>query len=132
MIFQLARDVKVNRAHYERLVEQRERLRSQLEKTTSNLKDVIVGGSRKSNFDNILNKLQEVENSIKELEYEYQVYQKELNRLESIFKEYCDKEQLIYMDYKIRKYSPAKICMKYGISKSTLYRIINKLESELL
>jgi glutamate synthase domain-containing protein 1 len=132
MIFEIAKDIKVNRLQYEMLDEKRQRLRAKLEKTTSNLKDVIVGGSRASTFDITLNKLQEIENRITELDYEYQVRINELSRLENIFKEYHDTEQLIYIDYKIKKYSIVKILMKYGISKTTLYRIIKKIESELI
>ena len=132
MILELAKDIKVNRLQYEMLDEKRQRLRAKLEKTTSNLKDVIVGGSRSSTFDITLSKIQEIENRIQELNYEYQVRLNELSRLENIFKEYNDNEQLVYIDYKIRKYSIVRICMKYGISKRTLYRIIKKMESELL
>jgi len=132
MILELAKDIKVNRLQYEMLDEKRQRLRAKLEKTTSNLKDVIVGGSRSSTFDITLSKIQEIENRIQELDYEYQVRLNELSRLENIFKEYNDEDQLVYIDYKIRKYSIVRICMKYGISKSTLYNKIKKIESELL
>jgi len=132
MIFELAKNIKVNRILYENLLDKRERLRAKLEKTTSNLKDVIVSGSRSSTFDITLNQLQEIENRIKELEYEHQVNLIELERLEKVFKEYHDTEQLIYIDYKIKRLSIVRICMKYGVSKTTLYRIIRKIESELI
>jgi DNA-directed RNA polymerase specialized sigma subunit len=132
MIIQLSRDIKVNRTHYERLTEQLARLRSKLEKSTSNLKDVVVSGSRGSSFDLTLNKIQEIENDLKELDFEYLIYQNEIARLEKIFREFNEEKQLVYLDYKIRKFTPQKIAFKYGISVRTVYRIIKEMEDELI
>lgn len=132
MIFQLAENIQLNRLKYERVADQIARLRSKLEKTTSNLKDVVVSGSRSSSFDLTLNRIQELENDLKEIDFEYLIYKNEMERMEKIFKEFNDRNQLIYFDYKLRKLTPTKIQLKYGIGRTRFFEIIKEIESELI
>lgn len=128
MIYRLKKEMLINRNRRQSLADKQAQLRASLEKTTSSLKDTVVGGSRKSSFDFKLNKITEIENEIKELDCEFEILSKEIEIHEQILKEFNDIKQLVYLEYKLKNINPIKIQMKYGISKSTFYRIINEIE----
>jgi len=54
-----------------------------------------------------------------------------INDLEKILKEFNDRDQLIYLQYHLRGYSLINIGVRHGLDKSTVWRILKKVEKKL-
>lgn len=54
-----------------------------------------------------------------------------INDLEKILKEFNDRDQLIYLQYHLRGYSLINISVRHGLDKSTVWRILKKVEKKL-
>ena len=54
-----------------------------------------------------------------------------IDELEAIYKQYNDRDKLIYLEKKIKGWTNIKIAMRHGISVATVKRITSKINNQI-
>lgn len=97
-------------------------------KATDIRSEIVEGRSKRKDLADLLHQKVELEKEIESLNDELLSYNPIITELEAIYKELGDRDKQIYIERKIRGYSPVRIGIKWGIDERTVRRIVKKVE----
>ena len=97
-------------------------------KATDIRSEIVEGRSKRKDVADLLHQKVELEKEIESLNDELLSYNPIIAELEAIYKELGDRDKQIYIERKIRGYSPVRIGIKWGIDERTVRRIVKKVE----
>lgn len=131
-LFELIEEIENTKSDIQYFNDEKERLEIRVGlKATDYSKEKTTGGSSNSREDVLLKLSQmsiDLDDAIKKLDN----LSKLANRKYNAFRNSNDYEKQIYIEKKLKKWNNAKISAKHnGISKSSIYRIIEKIEKNL-
>lgn len=114
-----------------RLLEKREKLKNDITRITSRMKEVVsFGGFSNDKMTNYVSELEEIENEIKELRGEAAKLKSDLDYMDSRLTNINEIKEQVFVMYFIRGMKPKEIAPKIPCGKSSVYRYISEIEKE--
>ena len=107
-------------------------LRNRLEKLTTNYTKEKITGGTPTDTNEIYHKIIEAEKKLEHIISLKENCIKTIDELEDVFKKGKERNKLIYVEFRYKKYSADKVGMRYGITKRQVYRIISEIEKECI
>lgn len=131
-LFELIEEIENTKSDIQYFSDEKERLEIRAGiKATDYSKERTTGGSSNSREDTLL-KLSQMSMDLDDATKKLDNLSKLADRKYNVFRNSNDYEKQIYIEKKLKKWSNAKISAKHnGISKSSIYRIIEKFEKKL-
>lgn len=115
----------------ERLYERRTRLKTNITKTTSTLKEVVTfGGDNQDKMTDYVIRLQEVEEEIKVLEEEARQLKEDLKYMDSRLSNIQDIKEQVFVMFYIRGMKPKHIAPRIPCDLSTVYAKLREIKKE--
>lgn len=90
-----------------------------------------VGGTKKHDISDVIVKITELEKEVEIAQKEYDRLMPLLKELEDGYKQYNDRDKLIFLEHYCKGYSAVKIGLRYGITDRQVRNILHKTNKRI-